>query len=122
MLLLEAEKLHTSGAFESAALFYEKSIQSARQHKFIHEEAIASELAGLFYLDRGLREKSLHLFLHSIWGYKTWGALAVAKRVESFIVSKFGSDVMQVVPSQDTFDCLFECSGEDVHKKRQVRE
>ena len=114
--------MHTSGDFDSAASFYERSIRSARQHKFIHEEAIASELAGLFYLDRGLREKSLHLFLHSIWGYKAWGALAVAKRVETFIVGKFGSDVMQVVPSQDTFDCLFESSGEDASsKKRQVR-
>ena len=122
MLLLEAEKMHTAGDFVSAASFYQKSIRSARENKFIHEEAIASELAGLFYLDRGLREKSLHLFLHSIWSYKTWGALAIAKRVETFIVGKFGSVVMQVVPSQDTFDCLFECSGEDVHKKRQVRE
>ena len=120
MLLLEAEKMHTLGDFDNAASLYERSIQSAREHKFIHEEAIASELAGLFFLERGLREKSLHLFLHSIWGYKEWGALAVAKRVETFIVGKFGSVVMQVVPSQDTFDCLFESSSEDASKKRQV--
>jgi hypothetical protein len=121
MLLLEAEKMHTLGDFDSAASFYERSVRSAREHKFIHEEAIASELAGLFFLERGLREKSLHLFLHSIWSYKTWGALAVAKRVETFIESKFGSVVMQVVPSQDTFDCLFD-SSEDASKKRQVRD
>jgi hypothetical protein len=121
MLLLEAEKMHTLNDFDSAASFYERSIRSAREHKFIHEEAIASELAGIFFLERGLREKSLHLFLHSIWSYKTWGALAVAKRVETFIVGKFGSVVMQVVPSHDTFDCLFE-SSEDASKKRQVRE
>ena len=121
MLLLEAEKMHTLNDFDSAASFYERSIRSAREHKFIHEEAIASELAGIFFLERGLREKSLHLFLHSIWSYKTWGALAVAKRVETFIVGKFGSVVMQVVPSHDTFDCLFE-SREDASKKRQVRE
>ena len=122
MLLLEAEKMHTLGGFDSAASFYERSIRSAREHKFIHEEAIASELAGLFFLERGLREKSLHLFLHSIWSYKTWGALAVAKRVETFIVGKFGSVVMQMVPSQDTFDCLFESSGDDASKKRQARD
>ena len=122
MLLLEAEKMHTLGDYDSASSLYERSIRSAREHKFIHEEAIASELAGIFYLDRGLHEKSLHLFLHSIWGYKTWGALAVAKRVETFIVGKFGSDVMQVVPSQDTFDCLFESSEDASNKKRQVRE
>ena len=123
MLLLEAEKMHTLGDFDNAASLYERSVRSAREHKFIHEEAIASELAGIFFLERGLREKSLNLFLHSIWSYKTWGALAVAKRVETFIESKFGSVVMQVVPSQDTFDCLFESSGEDASsKKRLVRE
>ena len=56
MLLLEAEKMHTLGDFDGAASFYERSIQSAREHKFIHEEAIASELAGLFYLERGLHD------------------------------------------------------------------
>ena len=122
MLLLEAEQMHTLGDFDSAASFYERSIGSAREHKFIHEEAIASELAGIFYLEGGRREKSLHLFLHSIWSYKTWGALAVAKRVETFIVGKFSSVIMQVVPSQDTFDCLFESSGEDASKKRQARD
>ena len=118
MLLLEAENKHTLGDFDSAASFYERSIRSAREHKFIHEEAIASELAGIFFLEGGLREKSLHLFLHSIWSYKTWGALAVAKRVETFIVGKYGSVVMQVVPSQDTFDRLFESSEDNSTKKR----
>ena len=123
MLLLEAEKMHTLGDFDGAASFYEKSIRSAREHKFVHEEAIASELAGIFYLEVGLREKSLHLFLHSIWSYKKWGALAVAKRVETFIVGKYGSGVMQVVPtSRDRFDCLFESSEAASNKKRQVRE
>ena len=112
MLLLEAEQMHTLGDFDSAASFYERSVRSAREHKFIHEEAIASELAGIFFLEGGRREKS----------YKTWGALAVAKRVETFIVGKFGSVVMQVAPSQDTFDCLFESSGEDASKKRQARD
>ena len=121
-MLLEAEKMHTLGDFNSAASFYERSIRSAREHKFIHEEAIACELAGIFFLERGLREKSLHLFLHSIWSYKKWGALAVAKRVETYIVSKFGSVVMQVVPSQDKFDCLFESNEEAASKKRQLIE
>ena len=121
MLLLEAEKMHNLGDFDGAASFYERSIQSARKHKFIHEEAIASELAGLCYLERGLHEKSLKFSLHSIWSYKRWGAMAVAKRIETFIVSKYGSEAIQVVPSQDMFGCLFESSG-DTSKKRQVIE
>ena len=122
MLLLEAEKMYALGDFDVAASFYERSIRSAREHKFIHEEAIASELIGIFYRERGLNEKSLHFYLHSIWSYKKWGALAVARRVETFIVSKYGSVVMQLVPSHDTFDCLFESTEDASNKKRQVIE
>jgi hypothetical protein len=64
----------------------------------------------------------LHFYLHSIWSYKKWGALAVAERVENFIVGNYGSVVMQVVPSQDTFDCLFESIEDSSNKKRQVGE
>ena len=46
VLLLEAMKMHTLGNFDAAGPLYASSIRSAREHKLIHEEAIASELAG----------------------------------------------------------------------------
>ena len=60
--------------------------------------------------------------MHSVLCYKQWGALAVAKRVEAFIVSDLGSVVMQGLPNQDMFDFLFEPVDENASKKRQARE
>ena len=91
MVLLEAEKMYTMRNFDQAALLYERAIRLAHEHKFINDEAIASELAGIFFCDRGLRVSAEALLLHSVQCYKTWGALAVAKRVETLITNKYGS-------------------------------
>ena len=47
MVLLEAEKMYTMGNFDQAALLYERAIRLAHDHKFMNDEAIASELAGI---------------------------------------------------------------------------
>jgi len=60
-----------------------------------HEEAIASELVGIFFHDRGLHPKSYLFSVNSAECYKKWGALAVvARQVENTIRSNFGSDTM----------------------------
>ena len=45
-LLLQAELHYLNGDLELADTVYEASIKSAREHKFIHEEALAYELYG----------------------------------------------------------------------------
>ena len=70
-------------------ILYLKSIQSARDNKLMHEEALASELAGTYFHSKQQHEKSLSLFLHSIQCYEKWGAHAVARRVESSIHNEF---------------------------------
>jgi len=117
-LLLEAERMYTLRD-DGAALFYEKAIQSAHEQKFIHEEGIASELAGIFYCEKGLHQKSSQLLLHSARSYKKWGALAVARRVEGFIEKQYGLDVLQMLGDDDALECIFETS-ESMSNKRQV--
>jgi hypothetical protein len=92
MLLLDAESMRTMGEIDKAGPLYDDAIRSAREHKFIHEEAIASELAGTFYYERGLHQKSYSCFVHSLNCYKKWGAHAVARRVETDIQDYFGND------------------------------
>ncbi|KAL7554477.1 hypothetical protein ACHAWF_017948 [Thalassiosira exigua] len=84
-LLLEAELWFTLGNVTIAEDLYIKSIQSAREHKFVHEEGLASELAGLFFHRRGQRPKSYSFSWHAIKKYKEWGAAAVAERLEKDI-------------------------------------
>ncbi|KAL7541595.1 hypothetical protein ACHAXR_011473 [Thalassiosira sp. AJA248-18] len=115
--LLEAEKMHSSGYnHELAESLYEDAIRSSHEHKFIHEEAVASELAGMFFYGRGLQSKSLAFFRHAIKCYNEWGGLAVARRVENDIQGKFGFEQLGT-----TVDCLMESvltTKDDSLKKR----
>ena len=118
MLLLKAESMHTKGEFDRAGKLYDDSIRSARDHKFIHEEAISSELAGIFYYERGSRQKSYLCLVHSLKSYKEWGAHAVAKRVEMDMRGYFGTDIDQFKCSADTsLENLF-ASSQGSRKKR----
>ena len=118
MVLLEAEKMYTMGNIDQASLFYERSIRLAHEHKFINDEAIASELAGTFFCKRGLSVAAEALLLHSVQCYKTWGALAVARRVETYIVSKYGTDSVQRKPDSEILASVL-ASQDDSAKRRK---
>jgi tetratricopeptide (TPR) repeat protein len=81
-LLLKAEYKKISNDYAKAATCYDASIQAATKHKFIHEEAIANKLAGVFYSEQGNYQKSLLCLKQSIACYKKWGAISVARRIE----------------------------------------
>ena len=120
MLLLEAESLFTNGDFDRAGPLYDSAIRSARGHKFIHEEAIASELAGTYYYERGFHQKSNSYLVHSAACYEKWGAHAVARRVEADIRGYFGGDIDRLESIADSsLEFLF-ASSEGSIKKRQV--
>jgi len=93
VLLLEAMELHALGNLDKAEPRYTSSIRSAREHKVIHEEAVASELAGDCLFELGRQSEAYTLYKHSIKCFEEWGANAVAKRVETDMQSKFGGDV-----------------------------
>ena len=119
MVLLEAEKMYTMGNFDQAPLLYERAIRLAHEHKFINDEAIASELAGIFFCERGLNDmKAETLLLHSVQCYNTWGALAVARRVETYIASKYGTDCAVRQPNSALLASIF-ASHDDSSKKRK---
>ena len=120
-VLLEAERMHTLvGSSDQASLLYEKAIHSAREHKFINDEAIASELAGMYFHQQGLHVECLGLLLHSIQSYKTWGATAVAKRVETFITNKYESFCLQQKPNSVMLERIMSLSSGDSAKKRDI--
>lgn len=101
LLLIEAESYNTQGDFDKAAMHYEASIKAAKEHKFMHEEALASELAGTFFLERGQRQKSHSYLKHASECYEKWGASVANTRVEDIIQNEFASDVMQSTPALD---------------------
>ena len=57
-----------------AERLYEQAIRSAQANSFVHNEALANELAGRFYATRGF-EQIAHLYLRNArYGYLRWGA------------------------------------------------
>ncbi|MEM9213337.1 MAG: AAA family ATPase [Cyanobacteria bacterium P01_F01_bin.150] len=81
--LVEAEKARVLGKILKAEELYEKSIQGAKKNKFIHEEALAYERAGEFYLSLD-REEIGRLYLKkSHHCYSRWGATAKVKQMEA---------------------------------------
>jgi len=84
-LLLQAELHHLNGDNEAAESAYVSSIESARAHKLIHEEAKAYELFGAFCLERNRPEEGTKHLLAAVERYEQWGATNVA------------ADLMQVI-------------------------
>ena len=99
-LLMSAEYHKISNDFAKAATCYDASILAAKEHKFIHEEAIANELAGIFFLEQGNYQRSLTCLKQAIACYKKWGAPAVTRRIESMVEEEFGNDSLKSIDAE----------------------
>jgi tetratricopeptide (TPR) repeat protein len=88
--LIAAEEAYSRGEFENAKILYEKAATSARQHKFLHEEAIALELAGNFHIQTGDKTTALKYFIEAHQRYYEWQAYAKEEALGAFIKEKFG--------------------------------
>ncbi len=81
--LVEAELARVQGRFASAREHYDQAIALAHQNDFLHEEALACELAGRFYTARNQTRQARYYLrdAHSI--YRSWGATAKARDLET---------------------------------------
>jgi len=80
--LVAAEIARLRGAELEAERLYEQAIQTARAQGFIHHVALAHELAGRFYLQRGLETNAYAHLYHAIVAYGKWGAVAKVRQLE----------------------------------------
>jgi PAS domain S-box-containing protein len=73
-MLVGAEIARIEGRELDAERLYEHAIRSAKVNGFVHNEAVANELASRFYAARGF-EKIARLYLQDArYGYLRWGA------------------------------------------------
>ena len=72
---MEAEQARCLGQDEEAAKDYEQAIQDARRNGYIHESALAAELAAEFYLARE-QYPAAKITLTAYYSYLAWGATA----------------------------------------------
>jgi PAS domain S-box-containing protein len=80
--LVGAEIARLEGRELDAEHLYEQAIRSARDYGFIHNEALANELASRFYAARGF-EKIARVYLQEArYGYLRWGADGKVRQLE----------------------------------------
>jgi predicted ATPase/signal transduction histidine kinase len=75
-VLVAAEIARIEGRMLNAEQLYEKAIRSAHANGFIHNEALANEIAARFYLTRGLEKIAYTYLKDARYGYSRWGATA----------------------------------------------
>ena len=77
--LVAAELATASAAFDAALDLYERAIRLAREHGFIHHQALANELCGLFHRSRGRAKLARSYLIEAHEVYLHWGGSAIAK-------------------------------------------
>ena len=81
--LVAAELARIDGRELDAEQLYERAISSARAADLVHNEALANELAGRFYLARGFERIIANAYLREARDcYRRWGADAKARQLE----------------------------------------
>ena len=80
--LVGAEIARIEGRHLDAMRLYEQAIRSAHANGFVHNEALANELAARFYAARGF-EKIAYAYLRDArYGYVRWGAAGKVRQLE----------------------------------------
>ncbi len=80
--LVEAERYRVTGNYLEAIDSYEHAIAGAKENEYIHEEALANELAAKFYLKWGKQKIAKAYLDDAYYGYIRWGAKAKIKHLQ----------------------------------------
>jgi GAF domain-containing protein len=80
--LVAAEFARLEGRELDAERLYEQAIGSARANGFIHNEALAYELAARFYAARGFHQIADLYLRNARYGYLRWGAVGKVRRLD----------------------------------------
>jgi predicted ATPase/signal transduction histidine kinase/tRNA A-37 threonylcarbamoyl transferase component Bud32 len=80
--LVEAERARIRDEHLMAATLYEEAAEGAAKNRYLHEEAMAHELAGEFYLAIGRERLARSSLVDAANAYRRWGAEAKVTDLE----------------------------------------
>jgi len=80
--LIDAELARRDGDTLAALERYDQAIEQARASRFVQDEALASERAGRFHLERGVRTIARAYLQEARYAYQRWGASAAVAHLE----------------------------------------
>ncbi|NJN65716.1 MAG: AAA family ATPase [Chloroflexaceae bacterium] len=90
--LVEAECSRMVHADKDARDYYDQAIDLAREYGYVHDEALACELAASFYFNRK-RPRIAHAYLQdAYYAYQRWGAQAKVSDLEERFPEFFSTD------------------------------
>jgi predicted ATPase/GAF domain-containing protein/tRNA A-37 threonylcarbamoyl transferase component Bud32 len=101
-LLVEAEYRRVKNQPQKAAHLYARAMKKAGQHGFLHEAAIAGELAGRFYLRMNNSDKAREYLEQSWHEYLKWGANTKLSQLEIRYPDLFSTQTKSVSTSFDS--------------------
>lgn len=81
--LIKAEQARIRGENERAMELYDEAIRLAKEHEFLHEEALAYEMAARFYKNRNKEHISRMYMREARYCYHRWGAKAKVNQLNS---------------------------------------
>jgi predicted ATPase/serine phosphatase RsbU (regulator of sigma subunit) len=81
-LIVQAEMLRIEKNDFSAMKFYDDAVRASKKFGFLHEEAIANELAGRYYLSREMDKIASMYLIEARYCYARWGAVVKVRRLE----------------------------------------
>ncbi|WP_404790295.1 AAA family ATPase [Altericista sp. CCNU0014] len=80
--LVQAEQHRVLGQYIEAMSAYDRAIALAQENEYLNEEALAHELAGLFYLGWGKTTIAQTYLINAYYAYERWGAKAKLRDLE----------------------------------------
>lgn len=96
-LLLEAEAARLGGDGAAAQRLYERAARVAERTGFIHDQALAHELAGTYYVEAGLFAPAQGCLIAAGACYRQWGAIGKA----THLAVRFPQHAGRGVPAED---------------------
>lgn len=81
--LIEAEHARVQGRTHDALEKYDEAIELAQEQRFLHIEALATQLCAMFHLEAGRRRLASRYMREARDAYARWGASAVVAHLES---------------------------------------
>ena len=96
--LVAAETARLEGRELDAESLYDQAIRSARANGFIHQEALANELAARFYTTRGLEDIADMYLRKARSCYRTWGADGKVRQLDE-LYPNLGEERLTLGPS-----------------------
>ena len=80
--LVKAEWHRVLGEYTEAMSAYDQAITLSQEHEYLNEEALAHELAGVFYLGWGKTTIAQIYLINAYYAYERWGAKAKLSDLE----------------------------------------